>query len=95
MALPMDLRLELALQLLIGTGLTARMVESDTNGCIVAAVASIAKETGEGIAALVAINKNSTPLQIQAAKRELTEAHQATGDGLNVIESWEVAAGNV
>lgn len=86
LALPMDIRLELVNQMLTGSRLAARIIDSDVDGCIVAAVAAMAKEGGEGVAALVTLNENSTPEEIDRAHREVSEAHEATGNALQLIE---------
>ncbi|MDR5170712.1 hypothetical protein IHQ56_02665 [Methylobacillus flagellatus] len=86
-ALPMDLRLDVAQHLLQHSGLTVRIAATDLDGCIVSAVKAVAKETGEGICALVGINADSSPEQINTAIREMTEAHSASGETLVLLES--------
>jgi hypothetical protein len=88
-ALPMDLRLDVAQHLLMHAGLTVRIAASDQDGCIVRAVQAVAKETGEGISALVGISVESSPEQINEAIREMTEAHSASGFALSLLESFK------
>lgn len=87
-ALPMDLRLELALQLMTGTGLTVRIIENDANGCIVAAVAEMAKESGEGIAALVGLNADSSIDELNRAHKEVSEGASAHQNALDLIDQF-------
>lgn len=85
-ALPMDLRIDVAQDCLGLTGLTVRAVSSNPDLSILHAVQQMAKETGEGISALVGIDSSSSLECVQAAHGELVEAHSATLEALQVLE---------
>lgn len=86
-ALPVDLRIECAAAILRPTKLTVRMVDSDDTGCLTQALQNMAKEGGEAVAAIAKLMDGTTPAELKAAQKEITEAYHAAKEALKVVEA--------
>ena len=86
-ALPLDLRIECADSLLCMAGLTVRICPQGIESTVSSALANMAKEVGEGVAAMANLVTDATPALLAEAQKQITEAHAACAAALEVVES--------
>lgn len=86
-ALPVDLRIACANEILIHTGLTVRLTSHDACDDLTLPLQHLAKEMGEGIAAYTGLLNMADHSHLKTAHTELTEAADAVNVCLDVIES--------
>lgn len=86
-ALPLDLRIDLLDRVLQPAHLAVRVLNHSDPHCLALCLQAMAKESGEAVAAMAALQVTDAPESLQEARKQITEALAALNQGLAAIES--------